>query len=52
MRAIVIDDSRAMRLILSRVATKLGFEVQEAGSGREALDVLGDREDAPNGATA
>ncbi|GIH81471.1 chemotaxis protein CheY [Planobispora longispora] len=38
--AMVIDDSRAMRLILRRIVTQLGFEVQEAGNGKEALDLL------------
>ncbi|RLV48787.1 response regulator [Nocardioides mangrovicus] len=38
--ALVIDDSRAMRSILRRTLTPLGFEVLEAGHGREALDVL------------
>jgi two-component system chemotaxis response regulator CheY len=47
MRAIVIDDSRAMRLILSRIAVQLGFEVLEAGNGREALDLLGASDEAP-----
>jgi two-component system chemotaxis response regulator CheY len=47
MRAIVIDDSRAMRLILSRIAVQLGFEVLEAGNGREALDLLGAIPEAP-----
>jgi two-component system chemotaxis response regulator CheY len=36
----VIDDSRAMRMILARIARQLGFEVIEAGNGREALDRL------------
>lgn len=40
MRAMVIDDSRAMRMILRRIAGQLGFEVSEAGNGREALDQL------------
>jgi two-component system chemotaxis response regulator CheY len=40
MLAMVIDDSRAMRLILRRIAVQLGFEVVEAGNGREALDLL------------
>jgi two-component system chemotaxis response regulator CheY len=40
MLALVIDDSRAMRKILSRILTGLGFEVVEAGDGRAALDVL------------
>lgn len=40
MLAMVIDDSRAMRTILRRVLAGLGFEVLEAGNGREALDAL------------
>jgi two-component system chemotaxis response regulator CheY len=36
----VIDDSRAMRLILTRIAGQLGFTVVEAGNGKEALDKL------------
>jgi two-component system, chemotaxis family, chemotaxis protein CheY len=40
MRALVIDDSRAMRSILGRIVTGLGFEVDQAGNGQEALDKL------------
>lgn len=40
MRALVIDDSRTMRMVLVRQLTQLGFEVLEAGDGQEALDVL------------
>ena len=40
MRALVIDDSRAMRRIVGSILKDLGFEVREAGDGREALDVL------------
>ena len=40
MRALVVDDSRAMRLILGRVLRDRGYDVAEAGDGREALDVL------------
>jgi two-component system chemotaxis response regulator CheY len=40
MLALVIDDSRAMRMILKRIALALGYEVREAGNGREALDLL------------
>jgi two-component system, chemotaxis family, chemotaxis protein CheY len=40
MRALVVDDSRVSRRILSRILGKLGFEVSEAGSGAEALDWL------------
>ncbi len=47
MRALVIDDSRAMRLILSRIAVQLGFEVLEAGNGREAMDLLAASPEAP-----
>lgn len=41
MRALVVDDSRAMRSILSRYLLGLGYEVVQAGDGQEALDVLG-----------
>ena len=40
MRALVIDDSRAMRRIVGSILGGLGYEVREAGHGREALDVL------------
>ena len=37
MRALVIDDSRALRLILGRMLRDLAFEVDEATNGREGL---------------
>ena len=40
MHAMVIDDSRAMRMILSRTLTDLGFEVSQASHGQDALDQL------------
>jgi len=40
MRALIIDDSRAMRSILRRIVTELGFETAEAAHGQEALDHL------------
>jgi two-component system chemotaxis response regulator CheY len=40
MRALVIDDSRAMRRIVTSILTNLGYEARDAGHGREALDVL------------
>ncbi len=40
MRALVIDDSRAMRALLARILGELGFEVSEAGNGREGLEHL------------
>jgi len=39
-RILVIDDSRAIRLILSQILKQLGFEVAEASNGQEALDKL------------
>ena len=40
MRALIIDDSKAMRSILARMLRGLGFEVAEATNGREALEQL------------
>lgn len=40
MQALVIDDSRAMRLILSRMLRELGLDVAEAGDGIDALSLL------------
>jgi two-component system, chemotaxis family, chemotaxis protein CheY len=39
-RALVIDDSKAMRCLLCRMLQGLGFEVLEAGNGREGLERL------------
>ncbi len=39
-KALVVDDSRAMRLILSRSLTSLGYEVSTATDGKDALDLL------------
>ncbi len=38
--AMVIDDSKAIRMILTRSLSKLGFEACTAGNGQEALDIL------------
>ena len=40
MRALVIDDSKAIRIILRKLLGELGFEVAEAADGREALERL------------
>ena len=40
MRALVIDDSRAMRAIIRQTLTEVGVEVVEAGDGREGLEQL------------
>ncbi|KQY42805.1 response regulator [Cellulomonas sp. Root137] len=42
MRALVIDDSRTMRRIVSGALHPLGFETHEAEHGRAALDLLED----------
>jgi two-component system chemotaxis response regulator CheY len=40
MRALVIDDSKTMRRIVSRVLVSLGYEVVEAADGQQALDAM------------
>lgn len=40
MLALVIDDSRAMRMVLRRMLTGMGFEVMEAAGGPEALQLM------------
>ena len=40
MRTLVIDDSRAMRMIIRSVLQELGHDVREAQHGQEALSVL------------
>ncbi len=42
-RALVVDDSRAMRAILSEALVESGFEVVQAANGREAIETM-DRE--------
>jgi two-component system chemotaxis response regulator CheY len=39
-KALVVDDSRAVRMILSKTLKELGYEVREAANGREALEVM------------
>jgi two-component system, chemotaxis family, chemotaxis protein CheY len=48
MRAMVIDDSRAMRMILKRIIGKLNFETTEAADGQEALDQLAAMNEVPD----
>lgn len=45
MNALVIDDSRAMRTILGGILREVGYQVAEAGHGREGLDRLRERRD-------
>jgi two-component system chemotaxis response regulator CheY len=39
-KAVVVDDSRAVRMILAKTLREIGFEVFEAANGREALEVI------------
>jgi two-component system chemotaxis response regulator CheY len=39
-KALVVDDSRAIRMILGKILKELGFEVLEASNGREALELI------------
>lgn len=47
MRALIVDDSRAMRRIVGRILSEAGFDVLEAGDGQEALDVLAAQAEPP-----
>ncbi len=40
MKALVIDDSRVMRKIVSNILVEVGFETIEAENGQVALDLL------------
>lgn len=40
MHALVIDDSKVIRVTLGKMLRELGCEVQEARDGREALNLL------------
>ncbi len=39
-KALVVDDSRAIRMILAKTLRDLGFEISEAANGKEALAVI------------
>ena len=40
MRVMIVDDSRAQRMMLRRMVETLGFETEEAEHGQDALDKL------------
>jgi two-component system chemotaxis response regulator CheY len=44
MKAMVVDDSRPIRRIEGAILRELGFEIIEAGNGRQALERLQDGE--------
>lgn len=39
-KALVVDDSKMIRMVLRRILTEVGFEVCEAGNGKEALAIV------------
>ncbi len=45
MLALIIDDSRAMRTILGSILRDLGFDVVDAGDGKQALERLDENPD-------
>ncbi|MDO5672830.1 MAG: response regulator [Actinomycetaceae bacterium] len=47
MKALVVDDSKAMRRIVGGILKKQGFEICEAADGKEAFDLLTDPETGP-----
>ena len=47
MLALVLDDSRAMRMILRRILVDCGFDVVEAADGQQALDVVAASPEVP-----
>jgi two-component system, chemotaxis family, chemotaxis protein CheY len=40
MKTLVIDDAKAMRIILKQIIESIGGQVEEAGNGQEGLDKL------------
>ncbi len=40
MRALVVDDSRAVRMIIGQILGELGMDVIEAANGRDALEQI------------
>lgn len=45
MHAMVIDDSRAVRMLIRKILLEQGFQVSEAGHGQEGLEKLRDHPD-------
>jgi len=39
-KALVVDDSKAVRMILGRALKEIGYEVSEAGDGKQALELI------------
>lgn len=47
MRALIVDDSRAMRRIVGRILEDVGYDVVEAGDGQQALALLEGIDESP-----
>jgi two-component system chemotaxis response regulator CheY len=47
-KAMIVDDSRAMRMILRRTLNELGYSASEAGNGQEALTLLSQEASYPS----
>ena len=45
-KALVVDDSKTIRMIIRRILVELGYEICEAGNGLEALAVMAAEKDA------
>jgi two-component system chemotaxis response regulator CheY len=45
MLALVVDDSRAVRLIVGKILREVGIDVAEAANGREALERMAEYPD-------
>ena len=45
-KALIADDSRAVRMILAKTLKEIGYEVCEAANGRQALEVMEAEKDA------
>jgi CheY-like chemotaxis protein len=41
LRALVVDDDATIRLVAQRQLARLGFDVQTAASGKEAVEIFG-----------
>jgi two-component system, chemotaxis family, chemotaxis protein CheY len=48
MRALIVDDSRAMRMILGKILKDIGFDITEATHGKDALAKLREMIVAPD----
>jgi two-component system chemotaxis response regulator CheY len=40
LKALVVDDSRAIRMLLVKTLRQLGYDVQEAANGKDALKIV------------